>query len=448
MACGADVRSAEETASADQSALACGSEFYTPPASTDAIRQVKKLRRAMDWDGAANISALVSVPHAVWFTGGSASEVKEQVRITMARAHSQHATPILVAYNVPFRDCTQYSSGGATDTAAYAEWIDGFAEGIGRSHAIVILEPDGLGIIPYNTNIDGSSDWCKPTVTDSTGNVIPAPGASPDERYAQLNHAVDSLRARAPHALIYLDGTHSAWLGVGEISHRLVKAGIQRARGLFLNASNYQPTPQLEKYGAWISKCIYYANNTADGGWRAGHYEHCASQYYPATQSDFGTWTLTDQWYTDHVDTSANPPATKDLPHFVIDTSRNGRGPLDSSVYAAAPYNQGETVISGLQSGNWCNPVGAGAGLRPTSRTGVTLLDAFVWIKVPGESDGSCDIAGGARAWDFAAYNPWGLDSSAQSHFDPLWGMVDPAAGLWFAEQALQLAERALPPLF
>jgi endoglucanase len=66
----------------------------------------------------------------------------------------------------------------------------------------------------------------------------------------------------------------------------------------------------------------------------------------------------------------------------------------------------------------------------------------------PGESDGSCDITGGARAWDFTAYNPWGLAPDAQTRFDPLWGMVDPAAGAWFAQQALQLAQNATPPLF
>ena len=66
----------------------------------------------------------------------------------------------------------------------------------------------------------------------------------------------------------------------------------------------------------------------------------------------------------------------------------------------------------------------------------------------PGQSDGSCDIAGGARAWDYSQYNPWGLLGDAQNHFDPLWGEVDPNAGAWFPEQALQLARQAVPPLF
>jgi len=117
------------------------------------------------------------------------------------------------------------------------------------------------------------------------------------------------------------------------------------------------------------------------------------------------------------------------------------------TAYGKAPYNQPASVVSSLAAANWCNPPGAGLGLRPTAKTGVPLLDAYLWVKIPGESDGSCDIAGGARAWDFTLYNPWGVTGADQQHFDPLWGTVDPAAGQWFPEQALQLAQRADPPL-
>ena len=60
---------------------------------------------------------------------------------------------------------------------------------------------------------------------------------------------------------------------------------------------------------------------------------------------------------------------------------------------------------------------------------GQQLVDAYLWIKVPGESDGSCNrgIAG--------------------STMDPEWGIVDPPAGAWFPQQALQLAQLANPPL-
>jgi endoglucanase len=136
------------------------------------------------------------------------------------------------------------------------------------------------------------------------------------------------------------------------------------------------------------------------------------------------------------------------MTRYIVDTSRNGKGPNDMSAFAGAPYNQPSDVVAGLRAASWCNPPGAGAGPRPTSNTGVPLAAAYLWVKTPGQSDGSCDSAGGARPWDYSAYNPWGLtDLAAQSHFDPLWGTADPAAGAWFPQQALELARLAQPPL-
>jgi endoglucanase len=60
-------------------------------------------------------------------------------------AASAGAVPVLVAYNIPNRDCSGgYSAGGASDGAAYRDWIRRFALGIGARRAVVILEPDAL----------------------------------------------------------------------------------------------------------------------------------------------------------------------------------------------------------------------------------------------------------------------------------------------------------------
>jgi endoglucanase len=160
--------------------------------------------------------------------------------------------------------------------------------------------------------------------------------------------------------------------------------------------------------------------------------------------ADEGAWASTEEWYAKNAAENSSPA---DLAHFVIDTGRNGRGPLAAARYAEAPFAQPQAVIRGLGAGAWCNPPGTGLGLRPTTDTGVVLLDAYLWIKTVGESDGSCDIAGGARAWDYDKYNPWGIAGDSQKHFDPLWGMVDPAAGTWFPGYALELAQNAEPPL-
>jgi endoglucanase len=65
--------------------------------------------------------------------------------------------------------------------------------------------------------------------------------------------------------------------------------------------------------------------------------------------------------------------------HFVIDTSRNGNGPT-------ADFD-------------WCNPHGRAIGKRPTGETGEALVDAYLWIKRPGESDGECK--GAPKAGEF-----------------------------------------------
>ena len=430
---------AEHGVAASSHTLQPGSRLFTPPPDPDAVRQILDLSRHQHFADALRLTAMVSTPQAVWLTKGTPEDVKKTVRRTVALAAIAHTVPVFVAYDVPFRDCGQYSAGGAADTASYLAWIGGVAAGIGSAKAVVLLEPDGLGVIPYNIDINGSPEWCKP---DLTGTGLTPQGAN-QARYTQLNGAVDRLEAQ-PNVSVYLDATHSGWLGVGDAADRLVKAGVQRAQGYFVNVSNYQATPQLTKYGTWISECIAYANDPEEGGWRLGHYGWCGSQYYPASPNDFSTWGLTDDWYAANMGTAV--PTT----HFVVDTSRNGRGPTDMSGYGAAPYNQPATVVSTLQLGNWCNAPGAGLGLRPTTTTNVPLLDAYLWVKTPGQSDGQCDAAGGVRAWDYSIYSQpgWPTTPADQALFDPLWSTVSPAAGAWFPAQAVQLARNATPALF
>ncbi|OCB23130.1 1,4-beta-glucanase [Mycobacterium malmoense] len=80
--------------------------------------------------------------------------------------------------------------------------------------------------------------------------------------------------------------------------------------------------------------------------------------------------------------------------HYVIDTSRNGAGPAPDSEL------------------NWCNPSGRALGTAPTAATAGAHADAYLWIKRPGESDGTC-------------------------------GKGDPAAGTFVSQYAIDLAQRA-----
>ena len=242
-------------------------------------KQIQELKRSRHRTEAAQIAAMVETPQAVWFAGGTPREVEHAVRETMRRA-CDHRVPVLVAYNVPFRDCAQYSAGGAVDTEAYQAWIDGFARGIGQDKAVVILEPDSLGIIPYNTTIFGVPEWCQPAVTDAQER---ASRAGRDGHRAIRSAQLRDRRHRGSGAarLGLSRGTHSAWLGVGEAAYRLFTAGVRRTQGFFLNVSNYQPTDQNVQFGTWVSDCIAAA--TAGAPWAAGHFDWCPSQYDPAT---------------------------------------------------------------------------------------------------------------------------------------------------------------------
>lgn len=388
-----------------------GTTFYVDPHST-----TLKSAQSLTGQARADAQLLGSVPSADWFTGGTPQQVRTDVDGLVSAASAVGQLPVLVAYNLPFRDCAQYSAGGAADTAAYAAWIDGFAAGIGDRAATVILEPDGLGIIPFYTNLDGSTDWCQPADA--------SPATATVNRFEQLNHAVDALSA-LPNVKVYLDGTSSAWLNVGEISDRLVKAGVQKATGFFLNASNYQFTENGTAYGTWVSSCIAYATKVVPGD-----YASCGNQYWnggPANgwqgtgMSQYGRWTpdaADPALNTAGIDSryasilgGVQPTAT-----FVIDTSRNAVGPWQ---YPPNVYPAHE---------DWCNPPDRGLGARPTTSTGSALVDAYLWIKVPGESDGQC-FRGTAGP------------------LDPERGTVDPAAGQWFSQQARELIALAAPAL-
>lgn len=398
-----------------QAILDADTQFYVPKPNHGAREQIAELTSNGNKTDASLIKTMIQTPQAIWFTKGTPKSVMQDVRNTVLRAADQGQVPVLVAYNIPFRDCAQYSAGGATSVAEYKAWIDAFAAGIGKSEAVVLLEPDGLGIIPWYNPFENRDtwvtnpnyEWCQPTEAN--------PATAAADRFAMLSYAVNTLKAN-PGTSVYLDGTHSGWLGAGDSADRLIQAGVANADGFFLNVSNYVVNQRLQKYGTWVAKCIAFASNPAS--WGKGHSEWCASQYSPANPNDFSTWTRADQWYTDNVESQDWWYSESLLKHFVIDSSRNGQGPWTPT----ANYPDAQ---------DWCNPPDRGLGVRPTANTGVALLDAYLWVKIPGESDGECTR---------------GLGPAGET-IDPEWGIVDPGAGQWFPQMALDLVHNANPSL-
>jgi endoglucanase len=274
--------------------VVAGTRLYVDPASA-ARRQVDAWRRARPAD-AERLERIASQPMAVWM-GGWNGDVRRDVDAVVSAANRAGAVPVLVAYNIPNRDCGQHSAGGAGDAAGYRRWIRAFAAGVADRGAIVILEPDALAL------------------TGCLGE--PARQA----RFALLREAVQVLEARG--AAVYLDAGHSRWVAAADMAERLRAAGIADAHGFALNVSNFQSTASNTAFGEALSALV--------GG-----------------------------------------------KHYVIDTSRNG---------------------SGAAGGEWCNPGGRSLGESPTTRTGRARLDALLWIKRPGESDGRCNGGPSAGAW-------------------------------------------------
>jgi endoglucanase len=429
--------------------LPSNARFYTPPPPAGSVQQAVSLIKSGDFRDAARLAIMVATPQAVWFTGGTPAEVRAGVHQTVVRAGAQHAVPALVLYNVPGRDCSQYSSGGAGSDPAYQAWIDGVVKGLGNASAVVIVEPDGLANLPSD-----------------------CPGAYPGQNIAALTqgrisdvkYAGEQVESHDRNALVYLDAGNSAWHSAGDASMRLYQAGVGDVQGFSLNVSNYQYTVNSAFYGTWLSDCLALATpvNSQGVAVNAGDFGDCGDEYYnggPATSWAGGAMNPYGQWSSGNADLTLNTDgvtsryalllgSVQPTAHFVVDTSRNGNGPNNMSAYANAPFDQPAAVISSLAAGNWCNNPAAGLGLRPTANTGVLLLDAYLWVKTPGQSDGQCNSAGGARAWDYTVYNPWNWDATQQAQNDPLWGIQDPAAGAWFPQMALALVQQANPPVW
>jgi endoglucanase len=147
------------------------------------------------------------------------------------------------------------------------------------------------------------------------------------ERDAAISDAVTAIKQANPAAKVYLDGGHSAWNSATDQAARLVAAGVRNADGFYSNVSNFRTTAAEVTYGRNVLNAIGGANL-----------------------------------------------------HQVIDTSRNGNGPLGSE---------------------WCDPSGRAIGHYPTADTGEATVDAFVWAKPPGEADG-CAAAAGTFVPDLA----------------------------------------------
>jgi endoglucanase len=233
-----------------------------------------------------------------------------------------------------------------------ARWLGGWVNNIGQEVNSAVTTIAGAGALPifvaYNipgrdcgsysaggaNGSDAYRKWIRDFANGIKGRqaiVILEPDALPGitclsaagqaDRLALMRDAVQVLKAGG--ASVYVDAGNASWISADVMASRLKQVDIADADGFSLNVSNYMPTDANIAYGEKLSRLI--------GG-----------------------------------------------KHFIIDTSRNGKG---------------ET------NGDWCNPRGEALGIAPTTNTGNPLVDAFLWVKQPGESDGTCNGGPKAGSW-------------------------------------------------
>jgi endoglucanase len=261
-------------------------------------------QQAQDWESSrpadAKLIAKIAAQPTAWWMGEWSKDVQIASKNLGNATSSEGTVPVVVLYNVPNRDCGQYSKGGSVSNEAYSKWIREFAKGAGSNRFIVVLEPDALGLM--------------------TKCLSPADQKA---RMAMMKDAVEVLEA-TPGVSVYIDAGNAKWAPAADMAKRLQGAGVDEADGFALNVSNYIANEPTLEYGHAISALL--------GG-----------------------------------------------KHFIVDTGRNGNGATADA--------------------EWCNPDGRAIGVAPTTNTGDPLVDAFMWIKPPGESDGTCH--GGPKAGDF-----------------------------------------------
>jgi endoglucanase len=271
-----------------------GEHFYWNSSDTSVVAERQLLAQGQTAE-AATIAKISTHPEAIWLTGDGSPSVVPGI---MSAAAARNEVPVFVAYDIPWRDCSQYSSGGATGVADYEQFIDSLTSGLGQARAVVIVEPDAL------TEMSCLS-------------------SSQQQTYNQLiGYAVQRLDTDA-NANVYVDAGNPTWQSAATEAALLNKAIGSARAGFSINVSNFSPVATDISYGDAISQMT--------GG-----------------------------------------------RHYVIDTSRAG---------------------GSVPNGVWCNPPGAKIGAYPTAYVNHPGLDAYLWIKGIGKSDGTCNGGPAAGQW-------------------------------------------------
>src|SRR5262245_42930634 len=115
------------TSAPDTNPLA-GKQLYRLPDSP-AEQPVTAWEAAGRTADAAMIGKIADRPTAKWFSADP--NLTTDVNAVVSAAARAGQVPVLVAYNIPMRDCGGFSGGGAGSSVDYLDWINRFAAGLG-----------------------------------------------------------------------------------------------------------------------------------------------------------------------------------------------------------------------------------------------------------------------------------------------------------------------------
>jgi cellulose 1,4-beta-cellobiosidase len=285
----------------------------------------------------AALKKVAGFPTAVWLedlaTAAQTSRWLDDAA-RQQRAAGQPVVPVFVIYNLPNRDCAAEGSRGelAVESGGEARYQKDFIDVIAaqfRAH------PDQriVAILEPDSLANLATNLDKPRCA-----------ASADVYHRGVAYAIAKLSL--PNVYIYVDAAHGGWLGWGQNRPKIAAifrnvlaaaGGPDRIRGFALNISNYNPSRDPN-------------GNRKDPGNEPPPDEVTYASDLSKALADVGIRNK----------------------GFVIDTARNGRAGLRTD------------------PGNWCNVKGAGLGERPQVAP-APLVDAYLWLKTPGESDGTSD---------------------------------------------------------
>lgn len=379
----------------------------------------------------ANLKKMQTVPSAYWIDRyekihGKGTGTVEGI-LKDASSKSPPELVVFIWYDLPNRDCDAKASlgqicctrndDGTCDFLAQSDCADGIKEYKSKYAdpfvdlleeyqdklpIVIVLEPDGLSNLATNL----AHPHCGNDATQAA--------------YKQgAKYAITQIVKKAPSVHLYVDAGHGGWLGwesnMGLFMKMLKDLDLpwHKIRGFATNTANYQP---LGMQCPWCP----------DTGYRNGYCLMGKHKDDPCCRDPCG---LAKQFNSgnnelNYVSFLANA-AWHELgfhAHMIIDTGRNGVSDERKSC------------------SNWCNPRGAGAGIPSTTETAnKSLIDAYFWLKTPGESDGC------------SAMLPTGKPCP---RFDDMCGSIDalgtesdekpaPEAGGWYDFQVKQLASNA-----